>query len=66
MLDPFNGLDIYDECMKKLSLEYVRSVKLARGKCKSDINEEQFKKYIGDNEIEYKPSADNKTELPPE
>ena len=61
LLDPFNSLDIYDECMKKLSSEYVRSVKLARGKCKSDINEEQFKKYIGDNVIEYKPSADNKT-----
>lgn len=66
LLDPFKGLDIYDECMKKLSSEYFRAIKLARGKCKSDVTEEQFRKYIGNNEIQYRPSSDNKAELPPE
>ena len=66
LLEPFKELDIYLESMKKLTLEYARAVKLARGKCKSDITEEQFRKYIGDNEIQYRPSADNKAELPPE
>ena len=66
LLDPFKGLDIYDECMKKLSSEYFRAVKLARGKCKSNVTEEKFRKYIGNNEIQYRPSSDNKAELPPE
>ena len=49
---------------KKLALEYARAIKLARGKCKSNVTEEQFKKYIGENDVQYKPSLDDKAELP--
>ena len=66
LLNPFSHLEIYPECMKKLTMEYARAVKYAKGKCKSDVTEEQFKKWIGENELPYKPSADNKIELPPE
>ena len=66
LLNPFSHLEIYPECMKKLTMEYARAVKYAKGKCKLDVTEEQFKKWIGENELPYKPSADNKIELPPE
>ena len=66
LLDPFIELDIYQECIKKLTLEYVRAVNNAKGKCKSDVTADQFKKWIGMNDIPYKPSVDNKIELPSE
>ena len=59
LLEPFKELDTYSEYMEKLTLEYVRSIKLAKGKCRSSITKEQFEKYIGNNEVEYKPSLDN-------
>ena len=66
LLNPFSQLEIYPECIKKLTLEYSRAVKNAKGKCKAGVTEEQFKKWIGENEIPYKPSTDNKIEIPAE
>lgn len=60
LLSPFASLDVYRDFMNKLTNEYARAVKLAKGKCRSEATEEQFKKWIGENDLKYKPSVDNK------
>ena len=64
LMDQFKDLEIYEEFKGKLITQYVRAVKLAKGKCKSDLPEDKFKTYIGDNLIPYIPSLDDKAEIP--
>lgn len=66
LMDSFKKLECYEKYIDKLVSAYVRSIKNAKGKCGGDITEEQFKKYIGNNEIQYRPFSDNKVELFPE
>ena len=60
IMDSFKGLEAYKEYIDKLVNSYVRSVKNANGKCRSDITEEQFKKWIGTEPLKFNPSIGNK------
>lgn len=60
IMDSFKGLEAYKEYIDKLVNAYVRSVKNANGKCRSDITEEQFKKWIGKEPLKFNPSIGNK------
>lgn len=62
IMDSFKGCDAYNEYIHKLINAYVRSIKNAKGKCRSDITEEQFKKWIGTEVLKFNPSKGKKDE----
>lgn len=57
LLEPFKECESYSSSIKSLQATYIESVRLAKGKCRFDITEEQFRKYTGDNKIPYKPTS---------
>ena len=62
IMDSFKGLDAYNEYIDKLVNAYVKSIKNANGKCRSDITEEQFKKWTGMEPLKFNPSNGNKVD----
>ena len=57
LLEPFKESESYSSSIKSLQVTYIESIRLAKGKCRLDVTEEQFRKYTGDNKILYRPTS---------